>query len=434
MNPVFRNTILLTVAFTLIFGCKKDEEVTAPSVMSVSPSNILLIIADDVGKDAIEGFSEGLVKPTTPNIDAIRTSGLRFDNFWSNPTCSPTRASIITGKYGYRTGVKWANDILAESETTIQEYIASNSSSQYATAIVGKWHLSGENPVINPESFGINYYAGILSGAVPSYYNWQLTEGGASSLSNVYATKKLTDLAMAWILDQNQPWFMWLAYNAPHTPFHAPPAGLHNQGPLSDYTEGDDPMPYYMAAIEAMDFQIGRLLDTIPESELQNTTIIFIGDNGTPPQVAQAPYSAGSAKGTLYQGGINVPLFVSGADVSRTGSDDNLITSSDLFATISQIAGVPDAEIHDSQSFKSLLATPGNHRNFQYAEMDDGSNDSWTISNGDYKLIEYLSGAQEFYNLSADPYEQTNLLDAALSAEAAVAKAGLEAELLIIRD
>mgnify|MGYP005751811351 FL=1 len=121
------NQIVILV-FAGLFSCSSDSEQGAVNTIDpIDPTenypNILLIIADDMGKDATFGFDEGVLKPQTPNINAIKNNGVNFQNFWSYPTCSPTRASIITGKYGYRTGVKWAGDILSNSETSLQQYI-----------------------------------------------------------------------------------------------------------------------------------------------------------------------------------------------------------------------------------------------------------------------------------------------------------------------
>ncbi|WP_244543014.1 sulfatase-like hydrolase/transferase [Aquimarina amphilecti] len=426
--------LLYMMIFFSLFSCNRDEVVIDVSnPIEISP-NILFIIADDLGKDAINGFSEGNIKPSTPNIDAIRNSGLSFNNFWTYPTCSPTRASILTGKYGYRTGVKWAGDELDLSETSLQKYIKDQTNGNYATAIVGKWHLSGDNTAVNPEIFGLDYYSGIIRGAPQSYYNWQLTENGVSNVETEYVTKKITDLANDWIHQQDKPWFMWLAYNAPHTPFHVPPNEMHSQGNLPSFLSGMDPTPYYMAAIEAMDYQIGKLLDDMPLDERENTIIIFIGDNGSPNEVAQSPYTFFTAKGSLNQGGINTPMFISGKGVSRTGIDDNLIVSSDLFATISEIAGVSVNQIHDSKSFISLLTETVSIRDYQYSEKDDGINNLWTISNGDYKLIENANGSEQFYNLNNDPYEQNNLLNGNLITNEINAKSDLETELLNIRN
>jgi arylsulfatase B len=424
--------LYFSLLLAILMGCNKEDD-TGEMTPSNTP-NILLIIADDMGKDATPGFAEGSTKPNTPHLNQLSDNGLVFNNLWVNPTCSPTRASIITGKYGYRTGVKWANDELDPSEKTLQQYISEGTGNAYATAIVGKWHLSGESSTVNPESFGIDYYAGLIRGAVQDYYQWRLTEDGEGRLQTEYVSKVFTDLSIDWVNSQSKPWFLWLAYNAPHTPFHVPPSEMHSQGNLADYTDGADPMPYYMAAIEAMDYQIGELLDGIPPEELDNTIIIFLGDNGTPNQVAQSPYTNTKVKGTLYQGGINVPMYVSGAGVSRRGADNSLINSTDLYSTIAALAGLDNTDIHDSQSFLSLLSSESTHRAFQYAEMNNGTDDLWAISDGAYKLIINANGSEAFYHLESDPYENDNLLDGTLSSTEETAKTELEEQLLLIRN
>lgn len=389
-----------------------------------------------MGLDASPGYSEGTIKPIVPNIESIMNAGLRFNNFWVAPTCSPTRATIITGKYGYRTNVLWAGDVLSESETTLQAYIKQQTNNSYATSIIGKWHLSGANAAINPEDRGIDYYAGIFSGGVNSYDSWALAESGSTATETTYSTEKLTSLAIDWVDDQTKPWFLWLAYNAPHTPFHLPPNEMHSQGnlPNTDAAIVSNPLPYYMAMIEAMDYQIGRLLESMTAEERSNTVIIFIGDNGTPNRVVQAPYSPSTAKGSIYQGGVNTPMYISGNGVSRIGEEDALINSTDLFATIASIAEVNVNEINDSKNFSSLFNSTVDTREFIYAEMNDGDRDEWSIRNDQYKLIERASGEKELYDLNEDPYENTDLMLQGLSPAANQAKIALEAELLVIRN
>lgn len=429
--------LFITLLAVLFSSCSKDpvSDMIDNNPPSTESPNILFIIADDLGKDAIDGFSEGSIKPTTPNINAIRNNGISFNQFWTYPTCSPTRASIITGKYGYRTGVKGAGDILDPSEVTLQKYINENTDNKYASAIIGKWHLSGNGQGINPESFGIDYYAGLIRGTVDDYYNWKFSEDGNNSTETKYATEKFTDLSIDWINEQSKPWFLWLAFNAPHTPFHIPPSNMHSQGNLSPYVAELDATPYYIAAIEAMDYQIGRLLNNIPIDQKDNTIIFFIGDNGTPSQVAQSPYSSSTAKNTLFQGGINTPLFVSGSGVSRTGFDNSIITSSDLFSTISEIAGVEANTIHDSKSFKSLLTTNNNSvREIQYSEIKDGTMDAWAISNGTYKLFVNSNGNEQMYNLQEDQYENNDILMGSLTSDDINSKIELESQLANIRN
>lgn len=422
---------LLSILLLLI-GCARDQE-SSLTPSAVDRPNILFILADDLGKDALSGYSEGRIKPATPHLDSIRKAGLLFSNLWVYPTCSPTRASILTGKYGFRTGVNAVGDVLSNSETSLHHYISSETNSTYATALIGKWHLArANNSTYNPEIVGIDYYAGLLAGA-SDYTQWALTEKGKTTIENSYITEKFTSLAIDWIHAQKKPWFLWLAYTAPHTPFHVPPTGMHSQKGLTEYRPGIDPLPYYLATIEAMDYQIGRLLSSIPASEKENTVIIFLGDNGTPGQVAQFPYSDKKAKNTLFQGGINTPMMVSGAGVSRKGQDNNLLTGTDLYATIAELSGVAVRDIHDSKSFTSLLSKSSTIRDYQYSEINDGSTQAWAISNGTYKLVVQASGQEQMYHLTHDPYENTNLLAASLTSDAISARSRLVAELARIR-
>ncbi len=436
------HTIIL-LALALFCGlffpsCRDDDDmmtVVDPPEMPVVRPNILLIISDDMGKDATNGFTEGDVKPQTPHLDALANQGLTFSNLWVNPTCSPTRAAIMTGRYGFRTGVTAAGDVLPSSETILPKLIGERTENAYATAVVGKWHLAGNNATFNPETLGVDYYGGFIRGTADDYYDWPLNVSGVTTNQTDYITDKLTDLAIEWVNGQTKPWLLWLAYTAPHTPFHLPPAAEHSQGNLAPYTDQSDPLPYYLAAIEAMDFQIGRLLENLPADQRENTVIIYLGDNGTPPRVAQAPYRRMRVKETLYQGGINTPLFISGKGVSRTGADNNLVTATDIFTTILDLAGGGGADINDGKSLLPLFNSTGTHRDFQYAEIRDGSADTYAIRDMTYKLIVRPgAGEEELYNLIADPYETNDLLTGTLTSEELSSKARLEAELAVIRN
>ena len=266
---------------------------------------------------------------------------------------------------------------------------------------------------------GIGHYAGLLTGGVQSYTSWRLTENGTTSTETEYSTTKFTDMAIDWVSSQSSPWFLWMAYNAPHTPFHLPPSHLHNQGDLpSDQASIDaNPTPYYFAALEAMDTEMGRLISSIPEVDRANTIIIFIGDNGTPGQVVQAPYVRRKAKGSLYQGGVNVPMIVSGAGVSRGNTMETaLVNSTDLYATIAELAGTSDPQLSTSQSVFNLLSSASSgSRDYAYTDMDHEGNAGYAIRDTQYKLMVLEDGTQEFYHISTDPYENSNLLNRNLS-------------------
>ncbi len=433
----FKNCFFSTCISLLFFSCSSpllnDSDVDTTST-STKP-NILLIIADDMGLDATPNYSEGTVKPNMPILQGLMNSGITFENFWSYPVCSPTRASILTGKYGSKTGVLKVGDVISTSETSLQKYINEGTSNAYATAIIGKWHLS--NSATDPITMGVDYYAGLLTGGVQSYTNWNLTENGLTANTTEYTTTKFTDLAIDWVDKQTKPWFLWLAYNAPHTPFHLAPTNLHSQGNLPTDASSIDanPTPYFMSAIEAMDSEIGRFINIMTTEEKANTIIVFIGDNGSPNQVAQSPYSRTKAKNTIYQGGVNVPMVVSGFGVSRTGVRENaLISTTDLFSTIASMSGVSTFSRENSTSFYSLLKDENaSSREYAYTEISNNGI-AYAIRNATYKLIKFNNGSEEFYNLITDAYENNNLIGSTLTTEASNAKAALEAEADRIRN
>ncbi|QOD61576.1 sulfatase-like hydrolase/transferase [Polaribacter haliotis] len=422
----------------LLFNCSKspsietetEEEIEEPT--TPTKPNILFVIADDVSKDAIPNYAEGNSKANMPILQGLMNTGITFDNVWAYSVCSPTRASIITGKYGIKSGVIEVGDQINTSETSLQKYISDNTNNAYSTAIIGKWHLSDDSN--DALTMGVDYFAGILSGGVKDYYNWDLIENGTSSKNTEYATTKLTDLAINWTQNQTKPWFLWMSYNAPHTPFHLAPTNLHSQGNLPTDTASIDanPLPYYVSALEAMDAEMGRFINSLSNAEKANTIIIFIGDNGTPAKVAQSPYNRRTVKGSLYQGGINVPMVVSGKGVSRMSvREDALITSTDLYTTIGNIAGVSTTEIYNSISFSKLFMDENTtQRNFAYSEKED----AYTVRNATYKYIKFTNGTEELYKLSTDAYEGTNLIGTTLSIEATEAKNALIAEGNIIRN
>ncbi len=401
--------------------------------------NILLIISDDLGLDASSGYQVGTDLPTTPTLDELAANGLIFDNAWASPLCSPTRATILTGRYGIRTGVLSPQDPISSNETSLQSFIDTNVPNAYTHAVFGKWHLSGPDNggIDNPNLMGIDHFAGFDGGGVADYFDWTMVENGRESPSDVYTTTRFADLAIDWIAGQEEPWFAWLAFNAPHTPFHLPPLDLHDRDSLSPDPQAinRDPLPYYLAAIEAMDHEIGRLLDSLSAATRENTVIIYMGDNGTPRRVYQGtPRQRG--KGSVYQGGVAVPMIVSGRGVTRMGErEDALVSSVDLFATIANLAGAGTTEFNDSLSFADLLSSAGpDPRSYAYTEVVvvDSNRDEWAIRNDQYKLMQQLPRPEELYDLQADPMEQENLIRNGSNVDAILAE--LRAQAVMIRE
>ena len=404
--------LFLIIIFISTFSSCQDNIVDIASDNDAKKNNILLIIVDDVGLDATIGYSIGSQKPNMPNLQNLISSGIKFNNVWSNPVCSPTRSTILTGKYGYRTSILNVDNELSTNENSLHNYLTQNSN--YSSALIGKWHLSGTPADHNhPNNLGIDHYSGMIGGGIKNYSNWTFSENGNTSNTTQYSTTKLTNEAINWINNQKSEWFMWLAYNAPHTPFHLPPIDLHNQGqlPTDQASIDSNPLPYYLAMIEAIDSEMGRLFNSISKKELANTTIIFIGDNGTPSKVVQQ-YNSNRAKGSLYKGGINVPMIISGNQVKRFSQDENaLINTTDLFATITELCGISNQNIHDSKSFISLLTSSfnSNSRDYIYSEI---GNQNYTIRNSTHKYIHFENGNEALFNLNNNPFEFPNLLNA----------------------
>lgn len=409
-------TLFLFLIFTSSCSNEIDDitanETTEEVQVENKKPNILLIIADDMGLDATPGYNIGYQKPSMPTLESMMNNGVKFTNVWSNPTCTPTRATLLTGKYGFRTNVVKVDDVLSTSETSIQKYINQNLGNEYSNAVIGKWHLSKDSN--HPNLIGIDYYAGSLTGTLKDYNSWSLNINGETSNSTSYNTTKYTHLAINWVKDQTKPWFLWLAYSAPHEPFHLPSTNLHTQGnlPTDEASISANPLRYYLAMLEAMDTEFGRLLSSLSSEEKANTVIIFIGDNGTPNQVAQE-YNSRRVKGSLYQGGINVPMVISGKNVTRINdTEDALINVTDLYATIANIAGVNVSNINDSYSFHELLSTAGEgKRACIYSEIEGNSGLlSKTIRNKTHKYILFEDGSESLFNLNEEPLETKDLL------------------------
>lgn len=409
-----------------LVSCNKQSASIGTSISTATLPNIIFIIADDMGWDAFGNYpNTSGTKAITPTLDSLARSGVTFNNCWVNPECSPTRAAILTGKYGFRTNVGTAGAILANSETIIQKYISNKTNNAYANAVIGKWHVSQANQLNAPTDFGIQYFAGIMPGALADYYNWTENINGINQTITTYATTQLVNQSTSWIQQQTKPFFLWLAFNAPHTPFHRPPLSLiTNQSLVTNQTTiNANPLPYYLASIEAMDKEIARLISSLSIAQKENTVFVVIGDNGTTQQVAQTPYISTKVKSTLYQGGVNTPLIICGKNVTRKNIVETaMIQAPDLFATFADLAGAGSDNYQDGISIKPLFTNANaSKRSFIYTEIfgsTPANNDGYALRNENYKLIHLQNGTDYFYNISIDPFEKINLMTATLNPDA----------------
>jgi arylsulfatase A-like enzyme len=401
--------------------------------------NVVLIIADDLGADYL-GFYENYGDTARlPNIRALLQKGVRFSNAWSNPICSPTRAGMLTGRYSFRTGVGTAiggttgGPSLSMAEKTLPQLLETYQPN-IAKANIGKWHLHGPQAanLMNPNLLGYDHYSGLFIGTLPDYYNWSKITNGVTSNVTTYATTETVNDAIAWTSAQTNPFFLWLALNAPHSPFHLPPAGLHSYTNLSGTTQdiAANPKAYYKAAIEAMDTEIGRLFTSLKaQGKFDNTVFVFIGDNGTPQQTTQAANPARS-KGTIYQDGVHVPMIISGSGIANPGRvSTGLVNTVDLFATILELFGYQNWSSQiaankpvDSKSLMPILNDDcGEVRPWVFSEIfkpTTDAEDGKTMRNRDFKYLKFNNGKEELYNLTTDPNETTNLMTGTLNATA----------------
>ncbi len=492
---MYRLTLFSTLLAVCIAGCGDDvgevqpaavtQADTAPAVDEpASPPNFLVIIGDDMGVETLASYGIGEVTATTPNLDRLAQAGVQFDHFWVQPTCSPTRATLLTGRYGFRTGVvmpgypredlidvqtpkehdsertelrftpkgflppgtvskpppfmdlsKPPVDGLPPDEVTLPQLLKALPE-QYATAAVGKWHLAdSRNGWLDaPNEAGFDYYSGMIMGEAHSHYRWLHVSQGKASIEEGYVDERAVNDGVNWVqqqAEQENPWFLWVALINPHTPFTLPPKHLLKSEASLALTEAEltpeNTRPYAMAMMEAMDTLIGRLLTSIPESERDNTYIIFLGDNGSV-RWAQpaAPVDPMRAKMSVYEGGIRTPLIVSGPGVARGERTAALANSVDLMATVLDLISVdagnalPGDRQIDSTSLAGVLKSPATAgpREWIYVDTAALGTDklNYAIRDSDYKLVS-TSRSEALYHIATDPWENNNLLADELSAE-----------------
>ncbi|MFZ1426564.1 MAG: sulfatase-like hydrolase/transferase [Geminicoccaceae bacterium] len=404
--------------------------------------NVLLLVADDLGIDASDLYASPPRLPTAPaaapmpNLRRLAKQGLLFNNAWATPGCSPTRATIFTGRYPFRTGVgdplppdpASPTPILPPTEFGLPRAFAGT---PYLLAHIGKWHLS--RGIGDPNLYGWPYFAGPdpsqTAGGIKSYFRWPKTVNGVTATSTAYNTTDVVDETIGQIRAaklQKRPYFIWAAFAAVHAPFHKPPNELHSRDSLP--ANGGKPYgrAYFEAMIEALDTEIGRLLK---EVDLATTTVIFLGDNGTPATVTAPPYLPDHAKLSVYEGGVRVPLLFAGAQVAARGRKAaGLASTVDLFPTILQLAGIdagtalPAGTVIDGVSLLPVLSDrsgSGSVRPLVYTEtfpltfdVDYGR----AIRTSRFKLIDHADGTQQMFDLIADPLETADLLARGLSA------------------
>lgn len=395
---------------------------------TIGSPNILVLIADDLGADNVlvtnrspqrEAFvltdaGGPMVAGALDWVGMLLRNGLEFTQAWAQPACSPTRGSLYTGTWPWRNGVgSPMNPRLDPTLATVTALPLVLQSAGYESGLFGKWHL-GNAAGAQPPDHGWNRHIGTLDGVVGDYALWPKQDSdlgyGVVVNSPVYVTRETVEEAGAWIagIPVDTPWFATLAFHAPHRPFHEPPFGWQLPGGASPLT--DDDMFNTMA--QNMDANIGRLLgsgdgpamSSIAVDQLENTVIIFVGDNGSDVDVATE-----EEKTTIYEGGVRVPMIVAdgqavAAAMAGTaptprfldpgkldGTSTRLVHAVDLYATIAEVTGTTAsmAVDVDSQSLWRFPSLPGRRpptREFNFSQYYTNNVQRATIRTTDFKL------------------------------------------------
>lgn len=433
--------------------------------------NIILILIDDLGWRDLGCYGSPFYE--TPNLDRLAQEGMRFtDAYAACPVCSPTRASLMTGKYpatlGITDWIDWAGAIhpargklidvpylkeLPRSEETVATTLRR---AGYATWHVGKWHLGDEGRHPEDHGFMINIGGCKLGSPAPGgYFSPYAVPGLEAAPAGEYLTDRLTDEAIGLIerhvAGQNtQPFFLNFWHYAVHTPIQAKQADIDKYVAkakrlgldlIQPFAEGDffpaehkkhlriqrrllQSDPVYAAMVENLDWNIGRLLQAVAEQRIaDNTVVIFTSDNGglataEGSPTCNAPLAEG--KGWMYEGGTREPLLIKWPGVTPPGSYcATPVTSPDFYPTLLAMAGLPlpNPTAIEGVDFTALLqGAPELEREAIFWHYPHYGNQGGTpgsaVRSGDYKLIEFFEdGRLELYNLRTDLSESINLVD-----------------------
>jgi len=387
------------------------------SLSAESKPNILVIVSDDQGySDA--GFN-GCKDIPTPHLDALAKSGLRCTSgYVTHPFCSPTRAALMTGRYQQRFGHENnpvyqpgnASEGLPLSEKLLPSYLAT---AGVKTGWVGKWHL-GATPEHAPWKRGFSETFGFIGGG-HQFLDWKpkdneytipLVRDGESVEVTEHLTARFGEEASGFIKRHaSEPWFLYLAFNAPHTP-HQPTAGE-----LAKVSGIQDPQRRkYAAQISLMDQAIGQVLQQLDATgQRQRTLIFFFSDNGGP-LVAKGPSAPNNhplrgGKGQLYEGGVRVPFLISWPGTLPAGKDyDSPVSSLDVFATSLALAGVPmPTDVpHDSVNLIPFLKGETKAAPHPHLFWRVGGGQAHAVRDGNWKLIRPKGKPAELYDLATD--------------------------------
>jgi len=441
--------ILACLYLLLAFGLLPT---TAQAAETKRP-NFVFFLVDDLGWADLSCYGSAFYE--TPNIDELAASGMQFNQAYTAcPVCSPTRASILTGRHPVRVNVTdWIpgnrgtgkflqvqdRDNLALDEVTIAEVLKGEG---YQTFFAGKWHLGDKGHWPTDQGFDSNI-GGNHKGSPPGGYYAPWTNPTLEAKEKgEYLTERLTEESIEFLetRDQEKPFFLYLCYYNVHTPITPYKKRIeHFQEKADETFDGKTPTivehegtsrarqdnPEYASMVAAVDQSVGEILDKLEELKLdENTVVCFFSDNGglcTLRNDRMGPTSnlpLRSGKGWLYEGGVRSPMIVRAPGVTTPGSVSEVpVVSTDFFPTMLDLAAMPlQPKLHaDGQSLAGLLkGDPSSEPRTFYWHYPHYHGSSWkpgaSIRDGDWKLIEFYEYDEvELYNLADDPGEQNDL-------------------------
>jgi len=416
-------TAVLAVAVVCLAGAAARAEAPRP--------NLIVILVDDLGYGDLACY--GARDMQTPHVDGLMARGMRCDNFYANcPVCSPTRAALLTGRYPELVGVpgvirtraddNWGH--LHRDAVLLPQLLAQ---AGYRTAIVGKWHLGLESPN-TPNERGFQLAHCFLGDMMDDYFHHRRHDINYLRFNDEtiepvgHATELFTDWACAYLRTcrAGEPFFLYLAYNAPHSPIQPPDYWLQQVRKRSP--ELPEKRAKLVALIEHLDDGIGQVLRTLRETGLERETlVVFTSDNGGELAHGASNGALRGSKGSMYEGGLKVPACAVWPGQIAAGSRSEFpMMTMDLFPTLLEAAG---AAVPAGIDGVSVLPTwrgrsqPELRESWFFQRREGGTGFGGktieAVRMGDWKLLQNSPfGPQELYNLRTDPLEEKNVIDA----------------------
>jgi arylsulfatase A len=394
-------TSIVTIALLLLSACGAQgpggSATPTPTAPPPAPPNVVLILADDLGWGDLSSYGSTTI--ATPNIDRLAAGGMRFTQYYANPVCAPSRASLMTGRWPVRAGVPWNPPLrLNPGEITVADALRA---AGYKTAMVGKWHLGWEAPDF-PTHHGFDTYYGQIANEDQDAGGFirgdQPTTDPADVVRPAQLTTRYTDEAVSLIHSHKADrFFLYLAYKDPHTPLYGA----------------------YDEVVEALDAAVGRVVQALHDDGIDgNTLVIFTSDNGPPEGLGSTGPLSGRKFG-IGEGGVRMPAIFNWPQRIPTGRVlDQPIANLDIFPTLVTLAGgrIPTDRTYDGVDVSKLLT--GDSTTLTGPGIDEGreflywsSERALAIRSGKWKFVrKYSNGSTPaLYDLTADVGEHQNL-------------------------